>query len=38
MDEPIPQIDPPEIRRCAVCGEGASKAAALDMRGIEEHN
>ena len=24
MDEPTPVLDPPEIRRCAVCGEGAS--------------
>lgn len=24
MDEPIPEMDRPEIRRCAVCGERAS--------------
>lgn len=25
MDDPVPpQIDPPESRRCAVCGEGAA--------------
>jgi hypothetical protein len=23
MDEPAPTLDPPESRRCAVCGEGA---------------
>jgi hypothetical protein len=21
MDEPTPNLDPPEIRRCAICGE-----------------
>ena len=24
MDEPIPSVDPPESRRCAICGETAS--------------
>ena len=24
MHEPIPEIDPPESRRCAICGETAS--------------
>ena len=23
MDEPGPEIDPPEARRCAICGEAA---------------
>jgi hypothetical protein len=23
MDEPPPTLDPPEVRKCAVCGEGA---------------